>query len=484
MSTESSLSFIPLDLRPTKRLDGIPQSSANLMEITRLQSETRRSSPLGKSPLTVQILWLVVEPEFTRPRTVGERGSPSKIHGEKLTVNRRATSCKKFWHPVRRSYQQRRWQMWRDILLESGSMKMLKFQGAQDVTLNPMAGNNDNSAFTWVHIDLEPVCSEARHLSSKGNIPDSGQILLPTKLGVVRRNEDTIPRRVHARIVFHDVGVALKDVTLLADNLRCLCHALKGLHYLHKAGWVHRDFSVGNAIWIADDNGGTGIGKLGDFEYAKRMDSDISHDVRTGTMHFMAVEVEYQGYLFQPSIASRSIYHDPLGIISPDASSTIRTRPSFRMNFLHDIESAWWAFAWVFFYHTETTSVHHPFDAQWNEFQKAFPGAIDHTSRQNFFMNSARLEEALGTLSDACQPFCSNILFFAEVLKQSYRKAEKPYPELALDVLAYETHDKAFNYIQDAQSKAGSIVLQPLPEALNNKRKRTGPEGEISQRAS
>jgi hypothetical protein len=44
---------------------------------------------------------------------------------------------------------------------------------------------------------------------------------------------------------------------------------------MHKAGWVYRDFSVGNVIWVE------GVGKLGDFEYAKKIDSNTSHDVRT-----------------------------------------------------------------------------------------------------------------------------------------------------------------------------------------------------------
>jgi hypothetical protein len=44
---------------------------------------------------------------------------------------------------------------------------------------------------------------------------------------------------------------------------------------MHKAGWVHRDFSVGNAIWVG------GVGKLSDFEYAKEIDAITSHDIRT-----------------------------------------------------------------------------------------------------------------------------------------------------------------------------------------------------------
>jgi hypothetical protein len=44
---------------------------------------------------------------------------------------------------------------------------------------------------------------------------------------------------------------------------------------MHKVGWVHRDFSVGNAIWVDS------VGKLGDFEYAKEIDSNTSNDIRT-----------------------------------------------------------------------------------------------------------------------------------------------------------------------------------------------------------
>lgn len=51
------------------------------------------------------------------------------------------------------------------------------------------------------------------------------------------------------------------------------------LYYLHKAGWVHRDFSVANVLWVEERNGQ--VGKLSDFEFAKKVDSEISHDVRT-----------------------------------------------------------------------------------------------------------------------------------------------------------------------------------------------------------
>ncbi|KAG2041586.1 hypothetical protein BDR03DRAFT_855030 [Suillus americanus] len=145
------------------------------------------------------------------------------------------------------------------------------------------------------------------------------------------------------------------------------------LSYLHKAGWVHRDFSIGNVTLVVDDNGC--IGKLGDFEYAKEINSNASHDVRTGTMHFMAVEVEYQKYIFLPPTS-----------LPPDRTfrgTSLPPRPPFRTNTVG-----------IYFYHADTIIANsdNSFDvhAQWRQFQLAFPGAIGRGTRQNFFTNIRR----------------------------------------------------------------------------------------------
>ncbi|KAG2074902.1 hypothetical protein BDR04DRAFT_1171595 [Suillus decipiens] len=258
--------------------------------------------------------------------------------------------------------------LWEDVVID----------GAQDVTLKPVV---EDKLWKWVAIDLKPALSERPHLPSTSDMPDFHCLsaFLPTQLDTVGQKETCILRRVHGCTVFEDVKVAIKDVTSLADNLRCLSGGLKALYYLHKVGWVHRDFSVGNAIWVASDN----IGKLGDFEYAKEVDSSASHDVRMGTIHFMAVEVEHQAYMFTP---------DKLVSVNPHDSGP--PDPPFRMNFLHDVESVWWALVWIFFYHTTATTVgDHSFNAnlQWEQFQLAFPGVIGRSSRQNFFANSRKL---------------------------------------------------------------------------------------------
>ncbi|KAG2336207.1 hypothetical protein BDR05DRAFT_971181 [Suillus weaverae] len=356
-------------------------------------------------------------------------------------------------------------QLWEDVIIDD----------TRDETLNPMVAEEHDHTWEWVSIDLEPILSEKLHLPGTGDVPDSGRLsaFLPTQLGIVRRRETDIPCRVHVRTVFKDVGVVVKDVTSLADNLKCLSDGLKALYYLHKAGWVHRDFSIGNVIWVGD------VGKLGDFEYAKEMDSDTSHDVRAGTMHFMAVEVENQKYLFR----SRTLR--PLGRRKPHDSSLPRN-PPFRMNFLHDIESVWWAFVWIFFYHTDTITAtapaDHSFDvhAQWTQFQLAFPGAIGQISRRDFFTDSETLQSICDTvISETCRDFCDCIPHFAAALQDAYRKAEAAYPVLVLDhSLLEDMHRDAAVYLDGAQQQANGIELRALPNLLKQKRSR--PESESS----
>ncbi|KAG2050360.1 hypothetical protein BDR06DRAFT_917969 [Suillus hirtellus] len=349
--------------------------------------------------------------------------------------------------------------LWKDVIIDD----------APDVTLDPLVGEEQNRSWKWVSIDLQPILSARPHLPSAGDIPNSGRLsaFLPTQSGGIARNDTGIPRRVHTRTVFNDVGVAVKDVTSLADNLTCLSDGLKALYYMHKAGWIHRDFSVGNVIWVG------GIGKLGDFEYAKKIDSQTSHDVRTGTIHFMAVEVERQKYLFRPTTSNVR----PVGRKPHDTS--LPFRPPFRMNFLHDIESVWWAFTWIFFYHTDTdtTNANHSLDAlhaQWKKFQLAFPGTVGSPSRQDFFSFVDELQTVCDdVLSETCRDVGDCIPHFAGALQHGYRKAEAKYPLLALDgTLLNDIHRQAAEYLDGAQQRATGIELCPLPDLLKPERPR------------
>jgi hypothetical protein len=196
-------------------------------------------------------------------------------------------------------------------------------------------------------------------------------------------------------------------------------------------------------------------------------------------MHFVAVEVEAQSYLFRPP---RFTAPDPLGTTSPDPHSALDIPLAFRMNFLHDIESVWWVFVWAFFYHTDTAAgaKRSPDElrTQWAQYQRAFPGVVGQTSRCDFFMNGPILDHAQRTLSKETRDICSGIVHMSRRLLESYRKAEESYPTLGLYDVLDSTYDMAYAYISNAQRKAGSVVLCPLPDLVNSKRSR--PEDETS----
>ena len=52
------------------------------------------------------------------------------------------------------------------------------------------------------------------------------------------------------------------------------------LHIIHKAGWVHRDLSLGNLYLYIDLVSGEKRGLIGDFEFAKKVGSGGRYDIK------------------------------------------------------------------------------------------------------------------------------------------------------------------------------------------------------------
>ncbi|KAH7910218.1 hypothetical protein BJ138DRAFT_134422 [Hygrophoropsis aurantiaca] len=73
---------------------------------------------------------------------------------------------------------------------------------------------------------------------------------------------------------------------------KTLCDAAQVLKVLHDVGWLHRDVSTGNVLSF------NGQGKLLYLDYAQNMATNSGHEVRAGTVNFMACEIEGQRYLF------------------------------------------------------------------------------------------------------------------------------------------------------------------------------------------
>ncbi|KIK12667.1 hypothetical protein PISMIDRAFT_647200, partial [Pisolithus microcarpus 441] len=98
----------------------------------------------------------------------------------------------------------------------------------------------------------------------------------------------------HFRLVFKEVYQPIFDRQRLDTVLQTLMGVHAALQFLHSVDWVHRVISSGNVLHSSE------MSKLVDPEYAKHMDSNTTHEVRTGTLEFMANEVEAQKYLFGP----------------------------------------------------------------------------------------------------------------------------------------------------------------------------------------
>ena len=56
------------------------------------------------------------------------------------------------------------------------------------------------------------------------------------------------------------------------------------LQVIHKAGWVHRDLSIGNLYLYIDPVSGMKRGLIGDFEFAKKVGNGGRHDKRIVTL--------------------------------------------------------------------------------------------------------------------------------------------------------------------------------------------------------
>ncbi|KAH7917446.1 hypothetical protein BV22DRAFT_979439, partial [Leucogyrophana mollusca] len=140
----------------------------------------------------------------------------------------------------------------------------------------------------WHNLSPYKAPSQVSHSPSVGNTPHHAQRRPATS----RESSRRIQHKIHCRVIFGEVCEPTSSLELLSAVFQTLCDGAAALQILHDAGWVHRDVSVGNVLRYE------GRGKLSDLEYAKKVGSGLGHDVCTGTVNFMACEVEGQRYLF------------------------------------------------------------------------------------------------------------------------------------------------------------------------------------------
>ncbi|KAH7911001.1 hypothetical protein BJ138DRAFT_1151698 [Hygrophoropsis aurantiaca] len=190
-------------------------------------------------------------------------------------------------------------------------------------------------------------------------------------------------RKDHYCIVFSGLGTAIHDMKNLDGVFRCIKDGLAGLKHMHQLNLVHRDCSTANVLNAA------GRGRLVDLDYA----SDSS-STRTGTLSFMAVEVDQARYKFFP------IYALSDHVRNRTAGGVLDASP-FVPNWLHDVESVLWMCIWVLFRRASSgqcccisgvrdqcPASSAPIQAQRAAYRRLFPGLIHSPGRLGVLQNT------------------------------------------------------------------------------------------------
>ncbi|KAF4563021.1 hypothetical protein EYR40_007262 [Pleurotus pulmonarius] len=157
--------------------------------------------------------------------------------------------------------------------------------------------------------------------------------------------------RTHDRSIWKEVCETYHDHDDMQVMFTILEHAVKALDAMWEgAHAIHRDISTGNILFDGAN------GRLGDLEYVVFYDDEPSsvHNVKTGTLQFMAVEVSDGAFQFRPSAVPEDVFLATTDVLPLGAMAVSPFRHPFRHNVLHDLESIWWLVMWsIFRYYPE-----------------------------------------------------------------------------------------------------------------------------------
>ena len=288
-------------------------------------------------------------------------------------------------------------------------------------------------------------------------------------------NAKGITHRYHYRIVYKEYATPLYEVNRLSLVMMTLEDLVKGrsclplqssdsaqfflvLNIFHRAGWVHRDISAGNVFLLQKHE----LFKLGDLELAKKMgkeSKDGEHDVRTvriilfsmpfvlpsqtkGTLDFMSVEVERQGYLFIPVDSNvKFFYH----------------------NSLHELESVWWLATWILFFHYPVgTAATGSLNTQKAAVNELFPRILPN-DRLVFIRFPRKFERIVKSLHVDFHPYGNKMDNLRASLQKAYSNFE-----------AYLVNEDSIEYINnfsdnslDGIHEAFRLMFREMKEELN-----------------
>ncbi|OSX62315.1 hypothetical protein POSPLADRAFT_1143236 [Postia placenta MAD-698-R-SB12] len=302
--------------------------------------------------------------------------------------------------------------------------------------------------------------------------------------------------KIHYRIVFKEVCRSLYTVTELGTLFKVLMQITCVLNAIHKLGWIHRDISPGNILIYEVD--GEVYAKLTDLEYAKCMNlGSPAHEVKTGTPHFMAIEVDHMRYLFNPLI-SESDKDDseeessipPLALFKqgrkknpPDAEVNLNTTKSmapvnsiFLYNPLHDLESVWWT-AVYFLFNRDVVRVAGEVatpDKEKEKGRRNYAYAIfhKHKERDDVLKMPNVYAEAVKSLHVSLSDIVDQLEIARKSLVARYQDVEKEIPMIVSKEAARNLHrkfQKILNVIGDLAFQADIVIRQSAQDVAEAK---------------
>ncbi|KAJ3733084.1 hypothetical protein DFJ43DRAFT_1117885 [Lentinula guzmanii] len=253
---------------------------------------------------------------------------------------------------------------------------------------------------------------------------DSG-LQVPQRVVHNSLQETEIPndQRYHYRIVFQEYATTIYDERNLANILTAITDVLLALRLIHFAGWVHRDISGGNLYYHKERK----IGLIGDLEYAKKVDDQSRHNVRTvcpfslrrPTITVLIYHVGYPLFHGAPlELYERPDPMDiPLGVVTP-------APPPFNHNALHDIESVWWVLVYTILFNEDPAGPSQNTSDRQQLMNELFDGQMKNNLRLSFLR-----DPQFGTcLPSSFSPLEPALQEYARRLTAAFSAAEKDYP--------------------------------------------------------
>ncbi|KAL5525400.1 hypothetical protein ACEPAF_9270 [Sanghuangporus sanghuang] len=215
----------------------------------------------------------------------------------------------------------------------------------------------------------------------------------------------------------HTTNMMLPNVfVVLRDSARVL-------EWIHGAQWVHRDISVGN-LYFYD-----GRGVIGDFEYAKKRDSNVSHEVRSCSIDFVSSEVIKHAFQYLPSDMTWRP-RSKMKSKKPENANIVQ----FFHNDLHDLESLWWIAIWELLFHRSNVdeelgeeSAALADSEREKAIRKLFPRAMIHGDRSDFIDGRQAYEDAIGWMNDTFYELAGILNQFRVLLTTRYRDFEASF---------------------------------------------------------